>query len=139
MHIHTCICIYMIFTDYHGKNSNARAYTYVYTYTYICVYIYICIFIHVYVYIQVNLAETHIHVPSWRDKSREEEANHMTRLHVGLAESCVRVLGVCLSEPPRTSGACLFIQINLCMTISISTHTYPFFNTYLWICMNLYV
>jgi len=141
VYVYVFICIYtdkfcgnasprahsMIFLDYHGRNSNARAYTYIYTYTYICVYIYLCIFIHVYVYIQVNLAETHIHVPSWRDK---EEANHKTRLHVGLAESCVRVLGVCLSEPPRTSGAYLFIQINSCMTISISTHTYPFLNTY---------
>ena len=50
----------------------------------------------------VNLAETHIHVPSWRQKG--QDMTLATQLHLGLAESCVRVLGACLSEPPRTSA-----------------------------------
>jgi hypothetical protein len=46
----------------------------------------------------VNLAEMHIDVPS-------RPATDLDALdNTALAESCVRILGLCLSEQPRTSG-----------------------------------
>lgn len=49
----------------------------------------------------VNLAETHIHVPAWRSCHGGPPEQ---QLNTALAESCVRVLGLCLSEAPRTAG-----------------------------------
>ena len=49
----------------------------------------------------VNLAETHIHVPAWRSYHGGQPEQ---QLNTALAESCVRVLGLCLSEAPRTAG-----------------------------------